>query len=42
MSFSRAADHVGRSQSTVSQQINKLEQQVGKSLLSGARGACWS
>lgn len=38
MSFSRAADHVGRSQSTVSQQINKLEQQVGKSLLERRKG----
>jgi DNA-binding transcriptional LysR family regulator len=31
MSVSRAADGVGRSQSTVSQQIAKLETQVGKS-----------
>lgn len=38
MSFSRAADHVGRSQSTVSQQINKLEQQVGKRLLDRRKG----
>lgn len=38
LSFSRAADHVGRSQSTVSQQINKLEQQVGKSLLERRKG----
>lgn len=38
MSFSRAADHVGRSQSTVSQQISKLEQQVGKSLLERRKG----
>lgn len=38
MSFSCAADHVGRSQSTVSQQINKLEQQVGKSLLKRRKG----
>lgn len=38
MSFSQAAAHVGRSQSTVSQQINKLEQQVGKSLLQRRKG----
>lgn len=38
MSFSRAADIVGRSQSTVSQQISKLEQQVGKSLLERRKG----
>lgn len=38
MSFSRAADHVGRSQSTVSQQISKLEHQVGKSLLERRKG----
>jgi len=31
-SFSRAADRVGRSQSAVSQQIRKLEQQVGEPL----------
>lgn len=38
LSFSRAADHVGRSQSTVSQQINKLEQQIGKRLLERRKG----
>jgi DNA-binding transcriptional LysR family regulator len=38
MSFSRAAQHVGRSQSTVSQQINKLELQVGKHLLDRRKG----
>src|SRR5262249_46599777 len=38
MSFSRAAEHVARSQSTVSQQINKLEQQVGKNLLERRKG----
>lgn len=38
MSFSRAAETVGRSQSTVSQQINKLEVQVGKSLLGRRKG----
>ena len=38
MSFSRAAETVGRSQSTVSQQINKLETQVGKSLLDRRKG----
>ena len=38
MSVSRAADGVGRSQSTVSQQIAKLEIQVGKSLLSRRKG----
>lgn len=38
MSFSRAADHVGRSQSTVSQQITKLEHQVGKCLLERRKG----
>jgi DNA-binding transcriptional LysR family regulator len=38
MSFSRAAEQVGRSQSTVSQQINKLEQQVGKNLLERRKG----
>jgi DNA-binding transcriptional LysR family regulator len=31
-SFSRAASHVGRSQSAVSQQIRKLEEQVGEAL----------
>jgi DNA-binding transcriptional LysR family regulator len=31
-SFSRAADRIGRSQSAVSQQIRKLEQQVGEPL----------
>jgi DNA-binding transcriptional LysR family regulator len=38
MSVSRAADGVGRSQSTVSQQIAKLETQVGKPLLSRRKG----
>jgi len=38
MSFSSAAEFVGRSQSTVSQQINKLEQQVGRSLLKRRKG----
>ena len=38
MSFSRAAETVGRSQSTVSQQIGKLEVQVGKSLLGRRKG----
>src|ERR1700761_2780131 len=31
-SFNRAADHIGRSQSAVSQQIRKLEEQVGAAL----------
>lgn len=38
MSFSRAAEAVGRSQSTISQQILKLESQVGKALLSRRKG----
>jgi DNA-binding transcriptional LysR family regulator len=38
MSISRAADSVGRSQSTVSQQIAKLESQVGKGLLVRRKG----
>jgi DNA-binding transcriptional LysR family regulator len=38
MSFSRAAESVGRSQSTVSQQIAKLESQVGKGLLTRRKG----
>lgn len=38
MSFSRAAERVGRSQSTVSQQINKLESQLGKSILERRKG----
>jgi DNA-binding transcriptional LysR family regulator len=38
MSFSRAAENVGRSQSTVSQQIAKLETQVGKDLLTRRKG----
>ena len=38
MSFSRAAESVGRSQSTVSQQIAKLETQVGKALLARRKG----
>ncbi len=31
-SFNRAADHIGRSQSAVSQQIRKLEEQIGEPL----------
>jgi DNA-binding transcriptional LysR family regulator len=38
MSFSRAAESVGRSQSTVSQQIAKLETQMGKGLLTRRKG----
>lgn len=38
MNFSRAAETVGRSQSTISQQIAKLEAQVGKALLLRRRG----
>ena len=38
MSFSRAAEAVGRSQSTISQQIVKLETQVGKNLLTRRKG----
>jgi len=38
MSFSRAAESVGRSQSTVSQQIAKLETQIGKGLLTRRKG----
>jgi DNA-binding transcriptional LysR family regulator len=38
MSFSRAAETVGRSQSTISQQIAKLETQVGKPLLTRRKG----
>jgi DNA-binding transcriptional LysR family regulator len=38
MSVSRAADSVARSQSTVSQQIAKLEIQVGKPLLMRRKG----
>ena len=38
MSFSRAAESVGRSQSTVSQQIAKLESQIGKGLLTRRKG----
>jgi DNA-binding transcriptional LysR family regulator len=38
MSISRAAESVGRSQSTVSQQIVKLEAQVGKGLLTRRKG----
>ena len=38
MNFSRAAENVGRSQSTVSQQIAKLETQVGKALLTRRKG----
>jgi len=38
MSFSRAAEAVGRSQSTISQQISKLEAQAGKALLTRRKG----
>ena len=38
MSVSRAAESIGRSRSTVSQQIAKLEAQIGKSLLSRRKG----
>src|SRR6202166_2831834 len=38
MSFSRAAETVGRSQSTISQQIAKLETQVGRPLLLRRKG----
>jgi DNA-binding transcriptional LysR family regulator len=38
MSISRAAESVGRSQSTISQQIAKLEAQVGKGLLTRRKG----
>ncbi|MGJ5166596.1 LysR substrate-binding domain-containing protein [Bradyrhizobium sp. HKCCYLR1051] len=38
MSFSRAAESVGRSQSTISQQMSKLELQVGKPLLTRRKG----
>jgi len=38
MSISRAAESVGRSQSTVSQQIAKLEAQVGRDLLTRRKG----
>lgn len=38
MSISRAAESVGRSQSTVSQQIAKLEAQIGKGLLARRKG----
>ena len=38
MSFSRAAERVCRSQSTVSQQIGKLEEQVGKALFARRKG----
>jgi DNA-binding transcriptional LysR family regulator len=38
MSFSRAAERVCRSQSTVSQQIGRLEQQVGKPLFERRKG----
>ncbi|MDR3464836.1 MAG: LysR substrate-binding domain-containing protein [Xanthobacteraceae bacterium] len=38
MSISRAAEAVGRSQSTISQQIAKLEIQVGKALLTRRKG----
>lgn len=38
MSISRAAESVGRSQSTVSQQIAKLEAQVGRGLLTRRKG----
>jgi DNA-binding transcriptional LysR family regulator len=38
LSISRAAESVGRSQSTVSQQIAKLESQIGKGLLTRRKG----
>lgn len=38
MSFSRAAESVGRAQSTISQQIAKLESQIGKELLTRRKG----
>jgi len=38
MSFSRAAENVGRAQSTISQQVAKLEDQVGKELLVRRKG----
>jgi DNA-binding transcriptional LysR family regulator len=38
MSISRAAESVGRSQSTVSQQIAKLETQIGRGLLARRKG----
>jgi DNA-binding transcriptional LysR family regulator len=38
MSFSRAVESVGRSQSTISQQIAKLEMQIGKGLLTRRKG----
>src|SRR5260370_28903824 len=38
MSFSRAAETVGRSQSTISQQIANLETKVGKPLLTRRKG----
>jgi DNA-binding transcriptional LysR family regulator len=38
MSFSRAAESIHRTQSTVSQQINKLESQVGKRLFVRRKG----
>src|SRR5260370_5831312 len=38
MSFSRAAETVGRSQSKNSQEIAKLETQVGKALLTRRKG----
>src|SRR5258708_12981086 len=38
MSISRAAESVGRSQSTVSQQLAKLETQIGKGLLTRRKG----
>ncbi|AQQ03890.1 LysR family transcriptional regulator [Roseibium algicola] len=38
MSFSRTAEIVGRAQSTISQQIAKLEMQVGKELLMRRKG----
>jgi DNA-binding transcriptional LysR family regulator len=38
MSFSRAAEGIRRTQSTVSQQINKLELQVGKRLFARRKG----
>ncbi len=39
-SFTRAANKVGRTQSAVSQQIAKLEQQIGKPLFVRGKGLC--
>jgi DNA-binding transcriptional LysR family regulator len=42
MSFSRAAETVGRSQSTISQQIAKLETQLADRCCRAARAGFWS